>query len=70
MEDTDAIDATPQEGGAFWQTRTLAELAAMQGVSLTQDYSALVGAAKELWADDAEFDAFLADLRVSRREGA
>jgi len=76
MEDTNAIDvarrpdATPtRESGALWQARTLAELSALQGVSLTPDYGALVGRAKELWADDAELDAFLADLRVSRREG-
>ena len=60
---------TSREGGAFWQAKTLAELAAEQGVNLFPDFDALLGQGKDLWADDAEFDAFLTDLRESRRGG-
>lgn len=71
MNKTDAAETMrPRESGAFWQAKTLAELAALQGVSLTPDYGALMGAGKGLWADDAEFDAFVTDLSASRREGA
>jgi hypothetical protein len=61
--------AASAEGGAFWQSKTLAELAAEQGVAPLTDFDALFGKGKELWADDAEFDAFLVGLRESRREG-
>lgn len=57
-------------GGGFWQAKTIDELAAEQGVSVPQDLDALLGAGKDLWADDAEFDAFLADLSECRRQGA
>jgi hypothetical protein len=51
------------------QTRTLAELAVQQGLTCPQDFDALFGAGSDLWLDEADFDAYLADLRESRREG-
>jgi hypothetical protein len=57
----------PPEGRAFWQSKTLAELASEQGVAPLTDFDALFGKGKEFWADDAEFDAFLVGLRESRR---
>jgi hypothetical protein len=77
MEETNSTDVLPTSGveslcdrGAFWRVRTLAELAAEQGVPLVPDFGALVGQGKESWADDAECDSFLRELRESRREGA
>jgi hypothetical protein len=51
------------------RTRSLAELAAVQGVIGPQDFDALFGAGSELWDDDVDFEAFLAGLRESRRTG-
>jgi hypothetical protein len=51
------------------RTRSLAELAAEQGVTGPQDVDALFGAGADLWRDDADFEAFLAGLRESRRTG-
>jgi hypothetical protein len=49
--------------------RSLAELAAAQGVTGPQDLDALLGAGADLWHDDADFEAFLAGLRESRCAG-
>jgi hypothetical protein len=51
------------------RTRTLAELAAEQGLTVPQDFDALFGAGSDLWPDDADFEAYLASLRESRRTG-
>jgi hypothetical protein len=51
------------------RTPSLAELAAEQGLSGPQDFDAIFGAGCDLWSDDADFEAYLADLRVSRRTG-
>jgi hypothetical protein len=51
------------------RTRSLAELAAEQGLTGPQDFDALLGAGADLWDDDADFEAFLAGLRESRRTG-
>ena len=56
------------KGGGFWQAKTIEELAAEQGVPLVPNFDALFGAGKDLWADDAEFEAFLGNLRESPRE--
>jgi hypothetical protein len=60
--------AAANEGGSFWRTKTIAELAAEQGVPLIADFDALFGEGKDLWSDE-EFETFLTDLRESRREG-
>ena len=52
------------------RTRTLAELAAEQGVSVPQRFDALYGAGADLWDNDAEFEEFQAFLRESRRTGS
>ena len=49
--------------------RSLAELAAEQGIAGPQDTDALFGAGADLWDDDADFETFLAGLRESRRTG-
>jgi len=51
------------------RTRSLAELAAEQGISAPQDLDALFGAGADLWDNDDEFESFLAGLRESRRTG-
>jgi hypothetical protein len=51
------------------RNRTLAELAAAQGIIGPQDFDALCGAGTNLWDNDAEFEAFQAALRESRRTG-
>jgi len=55
-------------GGGFWQKKTIEELAAEQGVPLVPNLDALLGAGEDLWADDAEFEAFLGYLEAIRRE--
>jgi hypothetical protein len=49
--------------------RTLAELAAEQGIEGPQDFDALCGAGADLWDNDADFDAFQTALRESRQTG-
>jgi hypothetical protein len=51
------------------RTRSLAELAAEQGIAGPQDFDALFGTGADLWPDDADFEAYLASLRESRRTG-
>jgi uncharacterized protein (DUF2384 family) len=57
------------EGGSFWRRKTIEELAAEQGVPLIADFKALLGAGKDLWSSDEEFEAWLKDLQKARREG-
>ena len=49
--------------------KSLAELAASQGIGGPQDFDALFGAGADLWDNDTDFDAFLHDTRESRRTG-
>jgi hypothetical protein len=58
---------TPSTRGEERGTRSLAELAAAQGITGPQDFDALFGAGTDLWDDDKDFEAFLASLRESRR---
>jgi hypothetical protein len=48
--------------------KTLQELIAEQGVAETATFERLLGSAADLWADDAEFDAFLQHLQAIRHE--
>jgi hypothetical protein len=50
------------------QQRRLEELIAAQGVGQTATFERLFGSAKDLWADDAEFEAFLRHVEDIRRE--
>jgi len=52
-----------------WRSRTLAELAAAQGIDGPQDFEALCGAGADLWVNDADFEAFQSALLESRRIG-
>jgi hypothetical protein len=60
-------DRQPPAQSDFWRRKTIEQLAAEQGVSIPQNIDHLLGAGADLWADDAEFDAFLDSLRESRR---
>jgi hypothetical protein len=66
--DTGTPPPAPLPGSAR-RTRSLAELAAEQGVTGPQDVDALFGAGADLWDDDADFEAYLAGLRESRQTG-
>ena len=68
---SDPQGATPVDGNnLFWRTKTIAELAAEQGIPLVPNYEALVGQGEDLWSDDKELEAFLKDLREARRKDA
>ena len=69
MKKAKRAKAKPAAAGDFWEQKTIEQLAAEQGISIPQDINQLLGAGKELWADDAEFEAFLEHLRESRRTG-
>lgn len=49
------------------RAKSLAELAAEQGIPQPQDFEALFGAGADLWDNEADFEAFLAALRESRQ---
>ena len=67
-ESSNSQGAAPADrNNTFWRTKTIAELAAEQGIPLVPNYEALVGQGKDLWSDE-EFEAFLKDLREARRE--
>jgi hypothetical protein len=51
------------------QSKGLEELAAEPDVPPVTDFEQLLGQGDDLWADDAEFEEFLAWLRRSRQEG-
>ncbi len=55
-------------GGNDRAPKSLDELIAEQGVAETATFERLLGSAAELWADDAEFDAYLQHLRAIRHE--
>jgi hypothetical protein len=59
-----ALVPTPER-----RTRSMAELAAEQGVIGPQDFDALFGAGADLWPNDADFEAYLVSLRESRQTG-
>jgi hypothetical protein len=53
---------------AFWTPRGVEQLAADQGITEPQSLDRLIGAAPDLWVDDAEFDRFLSSIDRNRRE--
>ncbi|HEY1859996.1 MAG TPA: hypothetical protein VGG61_06560 [Gemmataceae bacterium] len=65
--ETAATDLVPKPSPSERRNRTLVELAAAQGISGPQDFGALFGAGADLWDDDADFEAFQAAVRLSRR---
>jgi hypothetical protein len=67
--ETAAPDSVPKPLPLERRNRTLAELAAAQGINGPQDFNALFGAGADLWDDDADFEAFQAAVRQSRRTG-
>jgi hypothetical protein len=48
--------------------KSLEDLILEQGVAQTATFEHLLGRGAELWADDVEFEAFLASLQAIRRE--
>ena len=51
-----------------WREPTLEEIAAEQGITSPQNYDTLLGAGKDLWADDKEFNQFVDDIYKRRRK--
>jgi hypothetical protein len=69
-ESSNSQGAAPADrNNTFWRTKTIAGLAAEQGIPLIADFKALLGAGKDLWSSDEEFEAWLKDLQEARREG-
>jgi hypothetical protein len=64
-----ASDSLPANGLDPRRTKTLAELAAEQGISGPQDFDALVGSGADLWNDDRDFENFLSSLHEARQNG-
>jgi hypothetical protein len=66
----DSVSATRQPvdryGRTFWQSPSLEQLVAEQGVTPVQDIDELVG---EFWPDDEDPDEFITWLREQRRQG-
>jgi len=64
-EQLDPPEPVPAVGGESGQAKGLERLA----VPAVTHFEDLLGQGDDLWADDAEFEEFLAWLRRSRREG-
>lgn len=54
----------------FWESKTLEELAAEQGVRPIEHLEEVLGRGADLWRDEAEWEAFLSALPESRQKGA
>src|SRR5437879_1356148 len=54
-------------GEDFWSEPTIQELAEEQDVAIPQRLEDLVGQGSDLWADQAEFEAFLGEIDQRRR---
>ena len=59
-------DTFPSANTDFWTKARVHELAAEQDVSVPQRLDAMVGAAADLWDDDADFDAFVGRIQARR----
>jgi len=62
------IKKTPGRNGAFWQHKTIEEIAKEQGIKET-DVDKLIGRGKDLWSSDEEFERFVAGIYERRRHG-
>ena len=58
--------ASATSSGDFWQEKTLAELAAEQGIRPVNHFEEVFGQGAGLWANDEELEAFLANIRAAR----
>jgi hypothetical protein len=65
--DTDTTPK-PATGQTPEQAEKLRRIAEEQGTLHTSNLEHLLGAGKDLWADDAEFEAFLASIRAIREQ--
>jgi hypothetical protein len=61
-------EAQPISPGEFWRSPTLEELATEQGIKVPQAFDSLVGAAADLWEDDRDTEAFVAEIYERRHE--
>ena len=52
-----------------WREPTLDEIAGKQGITSPQKFDDLLGAGKDLWADDTECEKFIDDIYQRRRDG-
>jgi hypothetical protein len=52
----------------FWESKTLEELAAEQGVHPIERLEEVLGRGADLWRDEAEWEAFLSALQESRQK--
>jgi hypothetical protein len=59
---------TPKTGQTPEQVENLRRIAEAQGTLHTSNLEHLWGAGKELWADDTEFEAFLASIHAIRKQ--
>jgi hypothetical protein len=67
--ETTAPNSVTEQTPLERRNRTLAELAAAQGINGPQNFEALFGAGADLWNNDADFEEFQAALCESRRTG-
>jgi len=58
-----------KSSAGFSQRKSIAELAAEQGVRLEGQLDRIMGAGVNLWASDKEFEGFLQGIYDRRREG-
>lgn len=66
---TETTSSSPQPSPEdFRPPKSLEEMIAEQGVAGTATFERLLGSGADLWADDAEFDAFLRHLEAIRHE--
>ena len=59
----------PGRNGAFWQHKTIEEIAKEQGKGLVTDLDKVIGQGKDLWDSDEEFERFVAGIYERRRQG-
>ena len=58
-----------KSSAGFPERKSIAELAAEQGVRLEGQLERIIGAGASLWASDEEFDGFVQGIYDRRREG-
>jgi len=66
LRDVTGVPEMVSEG--FWQSRSVEQLAAEQGLDAPQDLGRLIGAGAVLWGSDEEFDEFVHGIEARRRE--
>jgi hypothetical protein len=62
--------AIPPRRSAFWETKSIEDLAAEQGVRPINQLEEVLGKGANLWKDDSDLDEFLAGIRERRQKGS